>query len=195
MEYWQDKEVRSITGEHWEPVLGFEGLYEYSNLGRFKRLARVRLHWKGGTSEFKESIQSQSLDTSGYLQVRLTNSDGESKMYSSHRMIVSSMNGLLLPKDLEVNHRIETRKTLNILSNLEIVTHEENVNYGTRTERAIDKISKQVHVFGNGVNETFKSVRLAERTLGISQGGLSHVLNGSRKHAMGYMAEYVEVGF
>lgn len=87
-----------------------------------------------------------------------------------------------------VNHLDETRDNNNV-DNLEWVTHEENINYGTRTKKAAAARSLAIIARGNGIVKQFSSTKAAAKALGISQGNLSMVLNGKRKHTHGFTFE------
>jgi hypothetical protein len=77
--------------EEWRPVVGWEGFYEVSSLGRVKSLSRQAPHYRGGTSLIPESILKP--DTSSYY-LRVTLFRGERKERPSiHRMVCESFNG------------------------------------------------------------------------------------------------------
>lgn len=57
-------------------------------------------------------------------------------------------------EDLDANH-IDECKDHNWLSNLNWMTHQENLNYGTRTARAAKALSKPVRCVETG--EVFES--------------------------------------
>lgn len=94
-------------------------------------------------------------DTNGYQKVQLFDNEGNGKWYKVHRVVYEAVTGEPIPSDMEINHRSEV-KTENMISNLELVSHKENINYGSRTERAKKsninnpKKSKQVGAFKNG---------------------------------------------
>jgi len=56
--------LQESATEEWRPVVGYEGLYEVSNLGRVKRVA-------GGQGATAESYRKASVDRQGMLQVGL----------------------------------------------------------------------------------------------------------------------------
>lgn len=82
-----------------------------------------------GTVIGKRGRAVGSVDTTGYLQV-----DGRTRglgILSAHRLIWEAMNGPI-PVGLEINHKNGV-KTDNRLSNLELVTHAENIRHAYRT--------------------------------------------------------------
>lgn len=91
----------------------------------------------------------------GYQQVCLTDNLGKRKMYMVHRVVWESVTGSPIPEGYEINH-ISENKTENMISNLELLSHKENMNYGTRNLRAgkantnNPKKSKAVEAFKDG---------------------------------------------
>jgi hypothetical protein len=60
----------------------------------------------------------------GYLHINIRY-NGKSKTYSHHRFVYECVNGLI-PKDKEIDH-IDNNRTNNKISNLQLVTHQENL--------------------------------------------------------------------
>lgn len=85
----------------------------------------------------------------GYKQVRLVDNEGKIKLYLLHRVIFEAVTGAPIPEGYEINHRSEV-KTENFFENLELMSHKENVNYGTGIIRRAKARSKQVGAFKNG---------------------------------------------
>ena len=112
--------------EIWKPIKGYEGLYEISNYGRVKSLART---WVTGHNSIvrskDESILAPKKDR-GYLRVGLLK-NGKRKLLSIHRLVAEHF----IPNPLnkpEVNHR-DGNKENNHFSNLEWVTPAENTQH------------------------------------------------------------------
>ena len=108
----------------------------------------------------------------GYQTVSLVDNDGKNKMYYVHRIVWEAVTRSPIPPGYEINHRSEV-KTENFFANLELLTHKENNNYGSRTERQAKSLSKQVGAFKN--NElvmTFQSTQEAHRN-GFNSGAVS----------------------
>lgn len=80
-----------------------------------------------------------SPNSSGYYTVRLRK-DGIAKTLLVHRLVWTTFNGTI-PDGKEINHKDED-KANNSLSNLELTTHKENCNFGTRIERCASKHRK-----------------------------------------------------
>ena len=106
--------------EIWKDVKDYEGLYQVSNLGRFKSL-------KFG----KERILKGSKHLSGYISVVLFK-DGKTKWISLHQLVaIAFLNHIPCGYKLVVDH-INTIKTDNHLDNLQIITHRENLSKDKR---------------------------------------------------------------
>lgn len=100
--------------EIWKPVVGFEGLYEVSSLGRIRS---------------KRGVKSPYENRWGYLQITLYK-DGKPYPKKLHRIVAEAF--LDNPSNKrEVNH-IDGDKLNNTLDNLEWVTSSENKIHAQR---------------------------------------------------------------
>lgn len=103
--------------EEWVDIIGYEGLYQVSNLGRVKSLRN-------------NIIRKPVSNRKGYKQVGLWK-EGEVTHPSIHRLV--ALHFLEVPsnyEEMEVNHKDED-KTNNRADNLEWCTREYNQQYGT----------------------------------------------------------------
>lgn len=120
--------------EIWKPVVGFEGLYEVSSLGRVKSLDR---YVKAGHNSFRLSkgkILKPVKDSKGYYIIQL----GRRYKCTLHRLVANAF--IPNPNDYPcINHKDENKLNNNI-GNLEWCTYKYNNNYGTR----LDRISKSL---------------------------------------------------
>lgn len=115
-----------LSNEIWKPVVNFEGLYEVSNLGRIKALAR-RKNCNKGYGIIKEHIMKNSTNGGEYYKVPLTNKEHIRKYYLVHRLVAQAF--IPNPDNLpQVNH-IDGQKLNNNLENLEWCTREYNVRH------------------------------------------------------------------
>ena len=130
--------------EQWKPIAGYEGLYEVSNLGRVKSIARLVPYPNGKGHNYPERIRRINTDRAGYKYVDLWK-DGKGRSAKVHRLVAQTFipNPSHLP---EVNH-INEDKTDNRAENLEWCTAEYNSNFGTRKERATAKTKRAVLQF------------------------------------------------
>lgn len=108
--------------EKWVPVMGYEGLYEVSDLGRIRSVDRV-VNEKHPYMR-KGVVLRPVIKRNGYQHVLLYRL-GKRKDALVHRVVMESFVG---PSDLQVNH-INEEKTDNRLVNLEYVTASENTRY------------------------------------------------------------------
>ena len=111
--------------EIWKDVVGYEGIYQVSNLGRVKSLEKK--FWSNKNNSFsinKEFIRKLSSTRKGYLRVGLMK-DLKQKPFLVHRLVAIAFIPNLENKP-EVNH-INGIKNDNRVENLEWVTTKENV--------------------------------------------------------------------
>ena len=80
-------------------------------------------------------------DKGGYQRVGLYDNEGKQKWYYVHRVVWESVTGSPIPNNLQINH-ISEIKTSNMITNLELVTPKQNINYGTRNSRVSKSLSK-----------------------------------------------------
>lgn len=131
----------------------------------------------------------------GYQIVGLTDNEGKQKTYYLHRVVWESVTGSPIPEGYEINH-IDERKDNNAGSNLQLLTHKQNLNYGTRNSRISKamtngKLSKQVGAFKNGeLVMTFPSTREASRQ-GFTKSAVVSCCNGKRKTHKGFEWKYL----
>ena len=107
--------------EIWKDIPNHEGLYQVSNLGNVKSLAR-----RNKNRVNKETIMRLRLNDFGYYQVWLCKNN-KSKGFFVHRLValtfLPNINNLK-----EVNH-IDAVKTNNNVSNLEWCNHADNMRH------------------------------------------------------------------
>ena len=164
--------------ELWKDINGYEGLYQVSNLGRVKRVTTGRI-LKGRQHPH------------GYLLVTLSKHNIKSTK-TIHRLVAENF----IPKTenkSDVNH-IDEDKTNNKVSNLEWVTSKENINHGTRTERAAK--TKSIPIIATnlttGESQEFNSTKECGRQLRLDPGNITKVLKGKLKTLGGYIFEYAK---
>lgn len=104
----------------------------------------------------------------GYWHCVLTSDDGKEWSTLIHRVIWITVNGEI-PDGMEINHIDENRNN-NSISNLSLMTHKENINWGTRNKKASKSLtnhpkkSKPVFAFKNDTLKLFfLSTKEAER--------------------------------
>lgn len=93
---------------------------------------------KGIWSKYWEKFLEGRITKKGYVQVKLKCTDGKQRLFQYHRVIWYLAYGTI-PEGYEVNH-IDENKQNNALSNLNLMTHIQNINHGTRNERHAAKM-------------------------------------------------------
>jgi hypothetical protein len=156
--------------ETWKPVLDFEGLYEVSNLGCVRRVARGKtldatkipdakqMFEHGATLKEVATFLGTSIptahsikqgktwvgdaayrplkprtDTKHYLQVDLVR-NGKYTRKRTHRVVWEAFNGRIEGR-LEINHK-DLDRANNRLDNLEVVTHQQNLQHAIDAYKA-----------------------------------------------------------
>lgn len=188
--------------EIWKDVVGYEGLYQVSNLGRVKSLRRnefVNDSFRKGNEHVNcfvrvrnEKILSPGLNTWHYLIVRLCK-QGKMKTVTVHSLVAEAF--IPIPEGLkqfrgthhlQVNHKDEN-KLNNCVDNLEWCTPKYNVNYGTRTKRIADKRSIPIYQYTvNGELVKIWPSQMEASRNGYSQGCISVCLKDINKTHRGY---------
>lgn len=175
-----------MTEEVWRPVIGWEGLYDVSNLGRVRSVKRF-VRNKNSIRPVESRILKPSLGKNGYYYLR--NCKGKAKYI--HRMVAEAFipNPNALP---QINHKDEN-KLNNSVYNLEWCTQSYNLSYGNRLEkirrislenRNNPKRSKKVAQYdlNDVLIATYQSLHEAERITGIKQDRISQVCRNKNHH-------------
>lgn len=125
------------------PIKGYEGLYEVSDSGQIKSIARTILGKDGHKYPFKERILRPYSDKILKYPIVSLWKDNFGTRYYIHRLVAEAFipNPMNFP---EVNH-IDGDKTNNNVSNLEWVTSSENSFHASRTglRKYTNKLTKE----------------------------------------------------
>lgn len=135
--------------ELWKPVVGYEGKYEVSNLGRV-----MSLNYRNtGTKK----LLANQLRPDGYLQVSLSHK-GKQYKPKVHQLVAQTF----IPKSIstdEVNH-IDKDRSNNLASNLEWVSRKENVRYShSKKVVAMDYLGNIVHEYSSATEAAIDGFR------------------------------------
>lgn len=168
--------------ERWKDVVGYENIYQVSDKGNIKSVDRI----DASGHKIKGHIRKPEIQKCGYLQIDLWK-NGKGKQVLIHRIVAEAFIGAC-PPGYEVNHKDENKQN-NCVDNLEYVTKSQNVSYGTRNERASQKIRKRIEqltLFGELI-ATHDSATEASKATKVIRQHISQCCCGSRKSAGGYM--------
>ena len=110
--------------DKWKPIPGFEGYYEVSDTGFVRSVDRVITRHDGVSRLLKSRTCKLSKNSDGYMQVKLSK-NGSSRYFAVHRLVYTSFVGEI-PIGYDVDH-IDFDRTNNHYTNLQAITHRENV--------------------------------------------------------------------
>lgn len=182
--------------EIWYDIKGCEGMYQYSNKFRFRRLHRT-INWNYGTTrEIKEKILVPRLTTSGYPCVSLAINYKYKQIYV-HKFFAE----IYIPNPENkplVNHRNGNKLDYS-LNNLEWATDSEDREHahrtglikpkkgekspmfrGSKVTRAKTILNLQTGIFYNSLVEAAESERLKYKQL-------SKMMIGNRKNRTSFV--------
>lgn len=151
--------------EEWKDIIGYEGLYQISSLGRVKTIKTNK-------------IRKLEKVRSGYLRVML-HKNNKPERFLVHRLVAEVFidNPDKLP---EVNHKDEN-KLNNKVENLEWCDRKYNCNYGTIRERKAETHFKRIRCLTTG--EVFNSIIEAAEKYNVHPSGITHCCKGQQKTA------------
>ena len=119
--------------EVWKDINGYEGLYQVSNLGRVKSLARrVRNHRCGATRLIQEQMLTPTDNGKGYKIVCLRNNRAKKNKYV-HRLVAEHF--LSNPMGKKYINHLDYDTSNNVVANLEWCTQLENIAYSVEHMR------------------------------------------------------------
>lgn len=110
------------------------------------------------SKHWKREIKGSRASSDDYVIVHLKTKDEKRDYFTKGRVIWFYFNGEI-PEGLQVNH-IDENKENNALSNLNLLTPEENCNWGTRNERMRETLSKVM----SGENHPFWGKKRPEQS-------------------------------
>ncbi|MCG5259737.1 hypothetical protein EM868_22575 [Cupriavidus gilardii] len=124
-----------MNAEVWKPVRGYEGVYEVSDLGRVRRLAKSVACGPDGKylRTLPPTILRPQMTRNGYQKVNLCAS-GMSENRLVHRLVAEHHLPPPEGDQREVNH-VDLCKTNNRVSNLEWSTHQGNIAHARSAGR------------------------------------------------------------
>ena len=115
--------------EIWKDIPNYNNLYQVSNFGNVKSMAKSWVVGLGRVVSKKETILKPAFNGVGYLYVHL-HKDGSSSNKLVHRLVWETFNGIT---DLQVDH-INSIKTDNSLNNLQELSNRDNSSKYQKTK-------------------------------------------------------------
>lgn len=165
--------ITILNTEYWKPVIGYEGYYEVSSLGRIRSIER---------RNSRGEILKPFLNKTGYLSISLSK-DGTAKTHRLHKLIA-----MAFLSNLEnfpcVNHKNEV-KSDNRVENLEWCSIRYNTLYGCGISKMIKtrlKNTKPIFAYSENRNVVFRFVNMTDVTLhGFHRGKVWECITGKRR--------------
>lgn len=175
--------------EEWRDVVGYEGFYQVSNLGRVKSVSRTQeIVWNGKIvkKSIKGKIIAQTKQNGGYLMANLS-MNGKRKECTVHRLVaiafVDNPDGLK-----EVNHK-DGNKENNTVDNLEWCNRSDNLKHRARV---LGQRGNAVKVRCIDTGEEFEAIKDAAEKVGVSDTSIHTALKkGVKYHSGGYRWERI----
>lgn len=193
-------QIYNLNGEVWKDVVGYEGLYEVSNMGRVRSVKRIvnstnpRQTWKTINERILKPAPYGHTPKCGgvrHLGVAL-HRNGKQKTEKVHRLVAMAF--IPNPNNYPIiNHKDENPHN-NRADNLEWCDHKYNSNYGERTERWRKSFPAttvlQFTLSGNLVAQ-YESAVEAAKSVRVSSSLIHNVCSGNQCHqAAGYIWRY-----
>lgn len=167
--------------EKWKDVIGWEGLYQVSDLGKIRSLDREVLLSNGKSRKVKGKIMSQGLSSGRYPSVVLSKGGNATTCYV-HRLVVEAF-----IKELSAGDTVDhiNRDTMdNRLENLRVATRiEQAANKSTKSSSTLEFIGIElIHTSGTimSYDETFCTRN------GLKKGDVLRVIRGERDSCGGW---------
>lgn len=143
--------------EEWRPVVGFESLYEVSNVGRVRRIGKAARTGKGhGGGARIGLILKLRKHRGGYLMAQLW-CNGKLTGRLAHCLVAPAFIGAR-PEGLDINHK-DGDKTNNSVGNLEYVTRSENNRHAYRIGLRAPQVAQMIEA--RRTHRTYSAVQCA----------------------------------
>ena len=169
--------------EEWRPVVGYEGLYEVSNLGEVRSLPRVMKsrHGSGMGYHMKGKVLKKIDSPNGYYFVPL----GKGKSGFVHRLVLEAF--VPNPEGKPCCDHIDANRHNNNVSNLRWATFSENNSHPHAVALRSNPVLQLDKITGE-IIARYPSTRQAGKAVGSMHVGSCCL--GKRKTAGGYKWKY-----
>lgn len=164
----------------WKKVPGYDGRYEASIFGMVRSINRtVYKGRKMVPTKVRGQLLSPYIGTDEYLRVDMYQ-NGIRRHERLHSIIAKTF--IPNPENKETVNHIDENKYNNTVKNLEWMTNEENVNYGTRIQRVKEKYGTQViRISPANQVERFATLHEAEEKTGILRQSIAYAIRNKTK--------------
>ena len=172
--------------EIWKPVVGYEGRYEVSNLGRVKAL-----HYMNCND--KVAIMKDEQNQDHYKRVELRY-EGRRTKYMVHRLVAEAF--IPNPENKRYVDHINGDRHDNRTVNLRWCSHKENMNFaGVRKTMSAQRMGGKNHYARKVIQKTIEGIVVAEwdslsdaaRAMGCCVSNISLYCHGHSKTAAGFV--------
>lgn len=165
--------IEDLPNEVWKDIPDYEGIYQVSNKGRIKSLARIV-----GNCKRKDKIIIPKDNGSGYYKVNLYK-NGKHKNHYVHKLVASVFINNENNKPC-INHKDYNRKNNNV-ENLEWVSYKENNDYSYCAEHSALKNSLRVLVIdlNNNPIKMFASIHQCGRYFNVDASHISGIIRNN----------------
>ena len=181
--------------EEWKDVGVYKGVdftncYEVSTFGNVRSLDRTITDKRGTRQPVKGQPIEPKLDR-GYLRIALSK-NGKRVYTTVHQLELQTFKPNPDPKIYTQVNQIDENPSNNHLNNLEWCTAEENINHGTRTERARQKNrlrfipTMKLDLNGNIIDVYYQKEDITERNTGVTHHYIASSMNKGNNVINGY---------
>jgi hypothetical protein len=190
---YQNQSLKSLDGERWKPIQGYEGLYEISSHGRVKSLKRERVLHHGGMMPLRERIlttrlgekTNKSIGETLFSLIVTLNLEGIKYYHAVARLVY---NAFIAPIDIKDRNTMISCKDgdgRNVYyKNLFATNISELRNTSYENGRFISSLREPVSQFDtNGkLIAQYSSMMEAETINGFEGRGISHAAGNTGNH-------------